>query len=112
MDAALQQLIDAVKSVAPAVWAIAIRQVYLAAYLNTAWGTLAAISSVLIIGQAKSELRKQEALNYGEDYSAFVVEAIGAIATGLCAAYWLSWAFSNFYNPQYYAILKLVDVAK
>jgi hypothetical protein len=104
MNEALQQLIDAVKAMAPQVWAIYLRQVYLKMWLDAAWGLgfLAAfVYSVRFTKNKWSDLKDA----WGDpDFTSKFLLVTGCVLLALFVAADASLVASYLYNAPYYAI--------
>lgn len=120
---ALQQLIEMVKSLAPAVWEIYMRQVFVSAVSNTAEALffLGLGIWMISINHRLHQLpakRGKKVSEYGGSYDVDDVNAdrktwsaIGAIVFLAVFVMFSSFAFAKFYNPGYYAIELLISTA-
>ena len=95
MDVLLQQLIETLNKTAPVVWEIAVRQVYVNAWVSVFW----AVMLVILIFVANVLFKK----NYSGAGDAVLVRALSFLL-GALALFLLTDAFMKFANPQYYAI--------
>lgn len=113
MDTAIQALIEFVKNVAPAMWAVLIRQVYVEAVSNMAWGV-----AIGIIGwtsfKAGKHVENKEA-DGDDNYDYGVVKWMLWGLAGLLAlgTFWLfTDAIMHLVNPEFYAIQWLIGQVK
>jgi len=96
----LQQLIDMVKSTAPVLWAIYVKQAYVVGFQYTLSAiTLLAVGGYFYICSKKSDLDDEDKTFFGFLCASCILICVILIAISL----------GRFINPEYYAIKMLID---
>jgi hypothetical protein len=114
MSAALQQLIDFVKSASPVIWSTLVRQVYTYAVADILWAMMSVTCAVFLYKLAMKNKPQYDKDKKDDKFYAhwevgiplcFVGSAITTlIAFGLIVA-----AIMAFMNPYYYAITNIIS---
>jgi len=111
--AILQQLIDMVQKAAPEVWRIWNRQVQVEAIQFCFWATFFLLATAGFLYLASYGRRKGKDDPGNPDYIGAQVAGIACAAMSAIAvsAFFVS-GISRFLNPEYYAIMRLIDILK
>lgn len=106
IDKTLQELIDFIKSAAPVLWEVLVKQVYadIATYLI--WTVITAVMAYFLIKIAKKMLKEDE-LNPLGFFSAF-----GGATALILSPVLLTQAVRMLINPYYYAITNILATLK
>jgi hypothetical protein len=109
MEQEILQLIDELKSLAPALWEVLVRQVYTEAWMQVVGAVVQLLFSGAMAWAAKAvyEQRDDEDLSFW-GFAIFAITSIGSLVVAF------GWSIPNaakmFYNPNYYAIKMIIDV--
>ncbi len=106
---AVIDLVKGIKSVAPEVWAIAVRQSYVNAFKYLA-GFFVAIIVSIILGRYFYRMIGKE--KTGEEEVLMLVSAFFGIFTTFSAIMFFVDGVSFILNPEYYAIKLLMEIVK
>ena len=117
MESALEQLIKMLSEIAPGVWHLALRQVWVDTVLAAVIYILFSIATLAAVYGAKWAWGKTEEWDENGDERAYVQAAIIVLA---CAMFFI-WFFATFFglldfilprllNPEWFAIKRLSDL--
>jgi hypothetical protein len=118
MENLLQQLIDLVKSAAPALWEIALRQVQVRVVIDIIWliGMLAAaVGLAIALRGGFRKYQSQEHNIYSDDFGLWMLLIFEGVAELVLLGITISLIteiISYSMNPNYYAIQVLLNAAK
>jgi hypothetical protein len=109
MTELLQQLVEFIKDASPYVWNLLIKQEYINAYANLIWtGILLLVCIIgIIIGTKMWKLGNKE--NDDDWYSASFAFFIFSIISGVVGLAILTPAIKILLNPEYYAIIHIIE---
>lgn len=106
MEDTLIKLIKALQEMAPQVWEVLLRQVYLEAWAKVFWSIVFGFLSFLVWKFAS--VKKEEWYeNRDEEYYFFSM--IFASSSAFASIYFFSYAILWFSNPEFYAIRWLLE---
>ena len=106
----MEELIELLKNIAPQVWEILIRQVYVDAFSYMAWSVVLAIASILLGKHAKYFFKKYQSGNEWNDYDfPAILLAIVAVVSTIIAVMLLFISIKEIINPEFYAIQYLIN---
>lgn len=119
MDATLEKLIQAIQNLAPQVWAIYIRQMYINGIVDVFWGIIGIIASILLVVWAKKLWKMRAEKKKKSEYADTGVEEVftgvflcSAALFGSIAISVLMTGIQYILNPQYYAIQTFLSLVK
>jgi len=112
MDRVLIELVEFVKNAAPAVWAIAVRQVYVRAWMNLAVSIVALVLFIVSSVYTKKLWLETKDLYYSEKEPLLAITVSLAIVTFLIFIFCGLASIPYFINPQYYAIQVLLELVQ
>jgi hypothetical protein len=121
MEDLIIEMINAVKSLAPEVWTIYVKQVYVHAVLLTVWAFVtsafsAAFFAVMRIYQSKYEEFSKKSSSWERDDEENDIKALYAALFGLAlllvTVVLITSAIPRFINPEFYAIQMFLSAVK
>jgi hypothetical protein len=102
MDNIIQQLIDLLKSLSPALWQTLVKQAYSEAFYKLLWGIFFGVGVIIsskVYAYGKNDEQEYSAWDE-HGWVAIVVGAFLGLASLLCLTSAIQW----FINPEFYAV--------
>jgi len=112
MEEILSQLISIVQDTAPALWAIARRQVISTAVTMAIWFVICLISTVVLVRVAEYGRDQSREDNYSDWDVGVAFSIAGAVATLVIAAILACSIVQYLVNPEYYTIKVLLSLIR
>jgi hypothetical protein len=99
-----QQFIDMLKSTAPLVWETLVRQVYVYAVADFAWGIGLAVGCFLLAKLGIYGKKISDSESYSSWEVGYIFSFMGSVAAGITAFGLIISGVMALINPNYYAI--------
>ena len=112
MESTLNQAIEYIRNIAPAVWAILMKQVYSNAIVSTVGCIIFIIVTVAFLWGIRYCIKRHEKDSYSEWEMGVLFLSTGTFITSLISFFALVDAFQKFYNPEFYAIQQIIQVTR
>ena len=112
MESTLNEVIEYIRNLAPAVWTILIKQVYSDAITNIIVGVFALILTIIFLQSITICVKKMSEHPYDMWEMPITLLSIGIVITVLISLLALVSAFRYIYNPEFYAIQQIIQVTR
>ena len=112
MESTLNQAIEYIRTIAPAVWAILIKQVYSNAITNLIGGVVFIVVTVALLQGIRYCIKRHEEDSYSGWEMGVLFLSMGVFVTSLISFFALINTFQYLYNPEFYAIQQIIRTVR
>lgn len=109
MDTIIQQVIDLLKTLSPALWKVLVKQVYVEGFSQLAWSLVVLIIGVVFVRMYYYAKGKAKADRFSDWNGLEWVWVICAIIAGLATTGLLVGSLKWIANPDFYAVRWLLE---
>jgi len=107
----ISELVEFVRTASPLIWQAFYKQVYIEAISNTAIGIVLLIITVILWVWFFKERKKFIESVYARDEDYWFIAGTGFLSTVITVAVLIT-VLTRFLNPNYYAIMKIIELIK
>ena len=112
MEGKLNEVIEYIRNLAPAVWAILMKQVYSNAIVNAIASAIFIVTTIAFLQSIRFCIKKQEKDSYSGWEMGILFLAMGVFITSIISLVTLVSAFQYLFNPEFYAIQQIIQTIK